>query len=105
MSFIMHYFRKVLLLQANFNSKTKQMRKLSPEEAAAIMPIESSRETRVTAAVKQLQVGEGLIIDPSDWKSKTPPYRAIASVGLKYKREFQRGRMPDGKGWFVKRLS
>ncbi len=81
------------------------MRILPPEEASAITPISNGRETIVTAAVKQLQVGEGLIITRDDWKSKRPPYDAVEKVGRKYGRTFERGRMPDGSGWIVKRIS
>lgn len=79
------------------------MRKLTEKEFESLTPITNGRETMVTAAVKQLAVGEGLVITRAEWKAKEPPYKAINRIAKKYNRLFEKGRMPDGSGWAVKR--
>lgn len=81
------------------------MQKLSKEEADQIIPAGKGRNTLVGGAVKNLAVGEGLIITRKDWFTKSPPYTAINYVARTTGRTFRKGRMPDGSGWFVQRVS
>ncbi len=81
------------------------MRILNKEEADAITPVSNGRETLVSSTIKQLQVGQGLIITRQDWKAKYPPTTIVNSISKKTGRKFEKGRMPDGSGWFVKRVA
>lgn len=80
------------------------MQKLTKEQADKILPIGKGRNTQVSAAVKYLQIGEGLVITRKDWKTKTPPYNTISYIERTTKRKYRKGRMPDGTGWFVQRM-
>lgn len=80
------------------------MKKLSAEEASKLMPIKNSRETLFSAMLKQLQVGEALILEAKDWKTKTAPYRVSNNIAKRHGWKFEQGRMPDGTGWVFKRV-
>ena len=81
------------------------MQKLNAEQAAAITLIKSGRESMVSAMIKQLQPGEALVITRADWKAKGAPYRIANAIEKKLNRKFEKGRMPDGSGWVVKRVA
>lgn len=82
------------------------MIKQTKEEAAAYTPLRGKRQTKVSAMLAQLQIGEGLIIERGkDWKTKSSPYRVINNFARKYNRTFDKAYANDGSGWWVKRLS
>lgn len=81
------------------------MKILSVEEAKDLFIITSGRQSKVSGMVSLLKVGEALIITRADWPSKKPPYDVINYLAKKTGRTFQKGRMPDGSAWVVKRLS
>lgn len=80
------------------------MKKLSVEEASRLMPIRNSRETLFSAMLKQLQVGEAIVLEAKDWKTKTAPYRVANNIAKRQGWKFEQGRMPDGSGWLFKRV-
>lgn len=80
------------------------MKKLSAEEASNIVPVKNSRETLLSAMLKQLQVGEGIMLEAKDWKTKTAPYRVANNIAKRRGWKFEQGRMPDGSGWVFKRV-
>lgn len=81
------------------------MRKLTPQEVAAITPLNSGRETTLSGAIKQLQTGEGLIIEKHEWKAQYHIGRMVKRAGQTTGRTFSCKRTPDGKGWLVVRLA
>ena len=81
------------------------MRPLNAEELSLITNMGKGRFTLLYAKITELNVGEGLLIEPKDWKTKSPPYRVIKNVIQNTNRTFAYGRMPNGSGWFVKRVS
>jgi hypothetical protein len=81
------------------------MKILSAEEAKDFFVVSSGRQTKVSAMASELKVGEVLIITRADWKRKKPPYDVINYLAKKSGRKFLKGRMPDGSGWMVKRVS
>lgn len=81
------------------------MKKLTVEEAKELVLVNQGRTTKISALTSQLLVGEGLIITRADWKGTNPPYSIISSVAKKTGRVFEKGRLPDGSGWAVKRIS
>lgn len=80
------------------------MKILEAEEAADILPLRRSRETRVSAMLKQLKVGQALVVETKDWKTKGTPYRVASRIAKSSNRRFEKGRMPDGSGWIFKRM-
>ncbi len=81
------------------------MKKLTVEEAKDLVVAKTGRTTKISAMTEALKVGEAIIISPSDWNSKKPPYTIINRVAKKTGRVFEKGRLPDGSGWGVKRIS
>lgn len=80
------------------------MKKLSAEEASSIVPLKNSRETLLSAMLKQLQVGEAVVLEAKDWKTKSTPYRVANYIAKRHGWKFEQGRMPDGSGWLFKRV-
>ena len=80
------------------------MKKLSAEEASKLMPIRNSRETLLSAMLKQLQVGEAIVLEAKEWKTKTAPYRVANNIAKRHGWLFEQGRLPDGTGWLFKRV-
>lgn len=80
------------------------MKKLSAEEAKNIIPLTSGRMTQLSANLRQLQVGEALILETKDWRTKDTPYRVANLIAKRYGWRFEQGRMPDGSGWIFKRV-
>jgi hypothetical protein len=80
------------------------MKKLNAEEASLLKPIKHSRETLFSAMLKQLQVGEAIVLEAKDWKTKTAPYRVSNRIAKQNGWSFEQGRMADGSGWVFKRV-
>ena len=80
------------------------MKKLSAEEASQLMPIKNSRETLFSAMLKQLQVGEAIVLETKEWKTKSTPCRVANRIAKRHGWQFEQGRMPDGTGWVFKRV-
>jgi hypothetical protein len=81
------------------------MKTLNSDQAKDINLASSGRTTKISAMIANLKVEEMLIIEKEDWRGKNPPYRIINRVAKKTGRVFQKGRLPDGSGWGVRRLS
>lgn len=81
------------------------MKVLSAEEGNHLTPVTNGRTTLVSATVSNLQVGQVLIVTHADWESKNSPYQVVNRVTKKTGRKFEKGRMPDGSGWMVRRIS
>ena len=81
------------------------MKKYTVEEAQSLHIVVSGRTTKISAMALSLEIGEAFDITRADWKGKNPPYRIINRVAKKTGRKFIKGRLPDGSGWVVKRVS
>jgi hypothetical protein len=81
------------------------MKKLTAEEASSIVPLKHSRETQLSAMLKQLQVGEAVVLEAKEWKTKSTPYRVANHIAERHGWLFEQGRMPDGSGWVFKRIA
>jgi len=81
------------------------MKILDAEAAKDIIPLTRGRETMLSAKLKQLKVGEALILTDKEWKTKSTPYRVANHLSKRSGWEFEQGRMPDGSGWVFKRVS
>ncbi len=81
------------------------MKLLTPEEAGKISPVKNGRTTLISSALLNLQPGAGLIVDRTDWKGLSSPYRIARHITKKKGFKYEYGRMPDGSGWFFKRLA
>lgn len=81
------------------------MKKLTAAEADHIIPLKNSRETLLSAMLKQLQVGEAIVLENKDWKTKSTPYRVANNIAKRHGWQFEQGRMPDGSGWVFKRVA
>ncbi|MBI1225187.1 MAG: hypothetical protein GC192_08090 [Bacteroidetes bacterium] len=80
------------------------MKILEEEEAKNLIPLTKGRETMLSAKLKQLKVGQALVVTPKDWKTKSSPYRVANNIAKRHGWQFEQGRMPDGSGWVFKRV-
>ena len=77
---------------------------MNAEEAIGLMPIRNSRETLLSVMLKQLQVGEAIVLEAGEWKTKSSPYRVANNIAKRHGWKFEQGRMMDGSGWAFKRV-
>ena len=80
------------------------MELLNEAEARDIVPLTKGRETLLSARLKELKIGQALVVTPKDWKTKSSPYRVANNIARRHGRQFEQGRMPDGSGWVFKRV-
>ena len=81
------------------------MKKLSKEESENIVPIKRGRESRLSANMKQLKVGESLFIESKEVTNRNSMYKTMRNVASKLGWKIQSGFMPDGSGYIVERIS
>jgi len=79
------------------------MKILNEDEAGELRPLGRGKFTWLYKSLMLLKVGEAIVIEFDDWKTKEPPYRTIRTAAKNLNREFDYGRHPDGNGWVVKR--
>lgn len=77
----------------------------SEQEAANYTPLRGKRNTLVAAKLAQLEIGQALIIERKDWKTKTSPFRIVNAFARKHHRTFDKAYTNDGTGWWIKRLT
>lgn len=77
---------------------------LKAEEASKITPLRKGRESKLSAMLKQLQPGEALKIMPVDIVNKKAMYKTINNVAKRRNWKMDSGFLPDGSGWFARRL-
>ncbi|MCF8246460.1 MAG: hypothetical protein K9J37_10735, partial [Saprospiraceae bacterium] len=82
----------------------RPMQILNEEEAKDLIPLTKGRETLVSAQLKQLKVGQALVVTTKDWNTKSSPYRVANNIAKRHGWQFEQGRMPDGTGWVFKRV-
>ena len=80
------------------------MKKLTVEEAKDLKPAGAGNTSKISAMAADLKTGEALIITRADWKHQKTPYRIINYLEKKSGKKFERGRLPDGSGWLIKRV-
>ncbi len=80
------------------------MKILNEEEARDIIPVSKGRLTLLAVKLQQLKIGEALILESGEWRTKSPPYRIANDLAKRTGRRFEQGRMPDGSGWIFKRV-
>ena len=80
------------------------MKILNEEEARNLLPLTSGRETLLSSMLKQLKVGEALVVEARDWRSKSTPYRVANNITKRHGWQFEQGRLPDASGWLFKRV-
>ncbi len=80
------------------------MKIIKAEKAAKIVPIKHGRETKLSAMLKQLQPGEAMMIEPGDVRNKKTMYRIIGNVAKRMNWKMENGFLPDGSGWFARRV-
>ena len=86
------------------------MNKLTPEQVKAV-PVALSRRIspneEILNVVDTLEVGEGLIFENSELKTKSPPYESFRGHQKRSSwkdRKFRCRRLADKGGWLVTRL-
>ncbi len=77
---------------------------LNEEQAADLIPIKKGKYTWLYKELAKLKVGQAIVIETGDWKTKSLPYKTVRVAGRALNMTFDYGRMPDGNGWLVKRI-
>ena len=80
------------------------MKKIPKEEMPDKLPIREGRSSRLRLGLINLQIGEGLELEPGELKTKKPPYDIIARIKKKYGYRYTYGEKLDGTGWWFKRV-
>lgn len=82
------------------------MKKLSPQETAKILAAHRGAKSRnpVLAEVRNLEVGETLLIESKDWLTKTSPVVIINSC-FRDGRKYTIKTLAKGAGWICTRVN
>lgn len=81
------------------------MRKLSKKEAAALETRPPGRMAPLRAHLLNLEVGEALLIERSDWQQRRrSPSTMLRRMATRTGRDFDMRVMMNGTGWVVTRL-
>jgi hypothetical protein len=70
-----------------------------------MLPIKKGKDSKLRAMLLQLEVGDTLEIDKSEWTRKKPPYHIVGHIKRKLNRTFLYNQKLDESGWMFQRLS
>jgi hypothetical protein len=80
------------------------IRRISEEEFDKTALTGKGSSTSFHKAVLQLKPGEALALEKKDWQVKYSPLKIVTRIERKYGFKYERGKLPDGSGWAVKRV-
>lgn len=81
------------------------MRKISHEEFLQTPVKGRGRSSAVFNELFNLQPGEYLRIEKSEWNKRQPPGRVASYIGKRNGRKYQSILLLDNSGWVIKRIS
>lgn len=81
------------------------MEVLEKAQADQLMLLTNGREVAVSARLKSLKPGEGLVIKRHEWKARYAPSLIARRLEKKLGWRFRSGRLTDNSGWLIQRLS
>ena len=79
------------------------MKKIAKEEMPEVMP-GGGRSSKIRIALINLQVGEGLRLEPGEAKAPKALYNLIARIKKKYGFRYKYTQNAVDKGWLFKRV-
>ena len=77
------------------------MKKLTPEEAAALPKKPRGNLSPVYLMIIDLQKGDNLHVTQEDWGRKYPISNLIRRISKKKSRQFSLTHLADNKGWII----
>lgn len=80
------------------------MKKLTSEEYNQLPIRGKGRSSHVFNSIVNLQVGEALLIEKSDWKRKASPSTLVRYIEKNHDMRFTCGSLAGGTGWAVRRI-
>jgi hypothetical protein len=80
------------------------MKILTAEEVKELQLRSNGREMWVTAKLRELKVGEALVLDRKEWLARYPPSRVAGALEKRSKLRFRTGRLLDNSGWLFERI-
>ena len=80
------------------------MKKLTSEEYNQLPIRGKGRSSHVFNSIVNLQVGEALLIEKSDWKRKASPSTLVRYIEKNHDMRFTCGSLAGGSGWAVRRI-
>ena len=81
------------------------MKKITPDELKGIRLRLRGNLSPIRYELMDMQQGETLLIEPSDWNRKTPPSVLLRELMKKYRRTYTVATMLDKPGWLVTRIN
>lgn len=84
---------------------SETMRFLKKEDFPELLPAIRRRETTLRAMLLQAQVGEGVYLPFSKWKSKSKPGYVVWYLKKTKGLLFEYGLHTDGTGWVFRRVA
>ena len=80
------------------------MKKLTSEEYNQLPIRGKGRSSHVFNSIVNLQIGEALLIEKTDWKRKASPSTLVRYIEKNHDMRFACGSIAGGNGWAVRRL-
>ena len=80
------------------------MKKLTPDEYNQLPIRGKGRSSHVFNSIVNLQIGEALLIEKSDWKRKASPSTLVRYIEKNHDMRFTCGSLAGGNGWAVRRI-
>jgi len=81
------------------------MKKITLDEFQKLIVKGRGRASAVYNEIYNLQPGEFLRIEKSDWKKRQPPGRVSSYISKKTGRKFQSFQIVNNEGWVIRRVS
>lgn len=80
------------------------MKKLTTDEYNELPIRGKGRSSHVFNSIVNLQIGEALLIEKSDWKRKASPSTLVRYIEKNHDMRFTCGSIAGGNGWAVRRI-
>ena len=80
------------------------MKKLTPEEVAALPKKYKGNLSPVYIATLNLTIGENLQVSPEDWGRKYPISRMLRKLQKKHSRQYTLTHLAQNQGWVISRV-
>lgn len=80
------------------------MKKLTQDEYNQLPIRGKGRSSHVFNSIVNLQIGEALLIEKSDWKRKASPSTLVRYIEKNHDMRFTCGSIAGGNGWAVRRI-
>ena len=81
------------------------MKVIEQEECNKIQVSGRGGRSPLFRQVAALEVGQGVLVEPADWKKSYPPTRISARIAKITGKKFRAGKNLSGPGWLIQRVA